>query len=112
MTLKEGTYPMEVTTIVLNFVEHSELEVFIEEQFDISSVEILDAGSDLLSHTFDVQDLSHADINSWKFKRMHNTLTNLRQSGNISVHEVGAIMDQMCTLDMIPAGRYVVNVSW
>lgn len=102
---------LNIKTETTHFVDSSDLEKFIAEQFNIPGVEIIEASNDT-DHTFEVEDLTYEDSASWKSKSMHKTLEAARRGGYVSIYELGAIMNQMCTLDMIPPGRYIVRVSW
>lgn len=102
---------LKIKTETVHYVDSSDLEKFIAEQFNIPGVEIMEASNDS-THPVDVEDLTYEDSNSWKAKNMHKTLEAVRRGRYVSIYEIGAIMNQMCTLDMIPSGRYVVLVSW
>ena len=101
---------MKIVTKTVNFVEYYDLEEFICETYglcDLSIPEILEASNDTSRQvTVNAGSLDGREIDTLQ------KFIDFEGRKSCSLYSLSTVLKDLCNKGLIPAGEYVINISW
>lgn len=99
--------PLKVTTQVINLVDSSTLEAFVEESYKLTSYSfaaVEECGNDS-DHAFHVDGNLDEDDDEEDIKL-------IREGKEVPTYRNALLLDILCHDGLIPPGNYLIQVSW
>ena len=97
---------LRMTTEVANYVDYFDLEKFVKERYGhVIDIVAMEECSNDSSFTYYVED---GPVDEYIFQESAAWI----MDGRFWPYGTGHILNQLCTDGYIPAGNYIINVSW